>query len=85
MNNRLINIILKEIKVNVISLIEKNYGRTVSGMYLVCLHPNNKNKNYRRIKVCDLTQEVNDLMEIRLKSITNDYSSSSDEEEILLE
>jgi len=66
-------------------LIEKNYGRTVSGMYLVCLHPNNKNKNYRRIKVCDLTQEVNDLMAIRLKSITNDYSSSSDEEEILLE
>tara|TARA_B100000029_G_scaffold271844_1_gene266861 strand:+ start:2597 stop:3427 length:831 start_codon:yes stop_codon:yes gene_type:complete len=66
-------------------LIEKNYGRTVSGMYLVCLHPNNKNKNYRRIKVCDLTQEVNDLMAIRLKSITNDYSSSSDEEEMLLE
>ena len=34
-------------------------------MYLVCLHPNNKNNNYLRIKVGDLSDEVHDLLQIR--------------------
>lgn len=46
-------------------LLEKNYGKKVKGMYLVCLHPNNKNKSYQRIKVPDLQKEVKDLMELR--------------------
>jgi|TARA_Y100000992_G_scaffold233833_1_gene164723 ATP-dependent exoDNAse (exonuclease V) beta subunit len=46
-------------------LIEKNYQRKVKEMYLVCLHPDNKNKNYLRIKVVDLNKEINDLLEIR--------------------
>ena len=46
-------------------LIEKNYGKKVKEMYLVCLHPNNQNKNFQRIKVCDLSQEVNDLLQLR--------------------
>ena len=46
-------------------LIEKNYGKKVKEMYLVCLHPNNKNKNYLRIKVGDLSDEVHDLLQIR--------------------
>lgn len=50
-------------------LIEKNYGKKVKEMYLVCLHPNNQNKNFQRIKVCDLSQEVNDLLELRKQDL----------------
>ena len=46
-------------------LIEKNYGKKVKGMYLVCLHPNNRNKSYQRIKVPNLQKEVKKLMEVR--------------------
>ena len=34
-------------------------------MYLVCLHPNNENKSYQRIKVEDLQKEVKDLFALR--------------------
>lgn len=47
------------------AILEKNYGKTISGMYLVCLHPNNQNKNYQRIKVEDLSDEIDDLFEVR--------------------
>ena len=46
-------------------LIEKNYGYKVKEMYLVCLHPDNKNNDYLRIKVVDLDEEVRYLLEIR--------------------
>jgi len=63
-------------------LIEKNYGRKVSNMYLLCLHPNNKNKNFIREKVFDLSQEVTDLIKLHLDSISSNYSSSSSDEEM---
>ena len=34
-------------------------------MYLVCLHPNNKNKSYLKYKVPTLKKEIDDLMEYR--------------------
>ena len=34
-------------------------------MYLVCLHPNNRNKSYQRIKVPNLQKEIKNLMEVR--------------------
>ena len=40
------------------AILERNYGIEISEMYLVCLHPNNKNKNYIRIEVADLEEEV---------------------------
>jgi len=46
-------------------LLEKNYGKKVKGMYLVCLHPNNRNKSYQRIKVPNLQKEIKNLMEVR--------------------
>ena len=55
-------------------MLEKNYGLKVNGMYLVCLHPNNKNKSYMKIKVPTLKKEIDDLMECRanmLKDINN--------------
>jgi len=41
-------------------IIENKYGKTIKDMYLVCLHPNKK--NYEKIKVCDLQEEVKLLL-----------------------
>ena len=48
---------------------EKNYGEKIKDMYLVCLHPNNENKSYQRIKVLDLQKEVKDLFNLRKKML----------------
>jgi len=40
-------------------ILERKYGKTVSEMCLVCLHPNHK--NYQRISVVDMSTEVNEL------------------------
>ncbi len=50
-------------------LLEKNYNKVVKGMYLICLHPNNENKNYLKYKVPVLKDEINDLMNLRLKMV----------------
>jgi len=47
------------------AIIEQKYGKKVRDLYLVCLHPNNKNANYQRIKVAGLSNEINDLFELR--------------------
>ena len=51
-------------------LLEKNYGKTISEMCLVCMHPNNKNETYIRLVVPDLSKEVKQLMKLRLYSIS---------------
>lgn len=50
-------------------MLEKNYGEKVVGLYLVCLHPNNKNKSYLVYKVPELKTEIQELMELRKKMI----------------
>lgn len=45
------------------ALLEKNYGKTVTKMALVCLHPNQK--RYQVIAVPNLQNEVRDLFELR--------------------
>lgn len=50
-------------------LLEKNYGKKINGMYLICLHPNNLNNSYIRLEVPHLKKELVDLMELRLKMI----------------
>ena len=47
------------------ALLEKNYGVKVGDMYLVCLHPNNKNNTYIKIKCADLSEEVAMLFDLR--------------------
>ena len=47
------------------AILEKNYGKKVTDLYLVCLHPNNNNKSYQRIKVADLQDDVKSLFEMR--------------------
>lgn len=49
------------------ALIEKNYGKTVSKMALVCLHPNEL--SYKVLFVPDLQDEVKQLFELRKLSL----------------
>ena len=51
------------------AILEEKYGKTVTDLYLVCLHPDNKNKNFQRIKVVDLQTEVNALFETRRQEL----------------
>ena len=51
------------------AILEEKYGKIVDELYLVCLHPENKNKNYQRIKVVDLQDEVKGLFDLRRKEL----------------
>lgn len=53
-------------------LLEKNYGKTIKNMYLVCLHPNKP--SYVKYNVPYLPQEINDLMELRRNMVVNNIS-----------
>ena len=44
-------------------ILEKKYDKKVTALYLVCLHPENKNKSFQRIKVNFLDNEMKDLFE----------------------
>jgi ATP-dependent exoDNAse (exonuclease V) beta subunit len=48
-------------------LLEKNYGKTIKNMYLICLHP--INDNYIKYTVPCLPQEIDDLMKLRKQMI----------------
>jgi ATP-dependent exoDNAse (exonuclease V) beta subunit len=45
-------------------ILERKYGKIVSGLFLVVLHPNQD--SWKRIKVPILENEMNDLFELRL-------------------
>lgn len=46
-------------------ILEEKYGKTITGLYLICIHPDNYNKSYQRIEVQDLRTEVASLFEER--------------------
>jgi len=48
-------------------ILEKNYGKRITGMYLVCMHPENPVGNYERIQVQDLTEEVKQMFADRTR------------------
>lgn len=50
-------------------ILEEKYGKKVTALYLVCLHPDNVYKNYDRIEVPILEKEMNDLFELRRKQV----------------
>jgi hypothetical protein len=60
-------------------MLEKNYGLKVNGMYLVCLHPNNKTKTFMKIKVPVLEEEIKDLMALKLKMVEEEKLKKSEE------
>jgi ATP-dependent exoDNAse (exonuclease V) beta subunit len=50
-------------------ILEHKYGKKVSDLYLICLHPDNVYKNYQRIKVPILENEMVDLVKLRLSQV----------------
>ena len=50
-------------------ILEHKYGKKVTKLCLVCLHPDNKYKNYECIEVPVLETEMNDLVNLRLLQI----------------
>ena len=46
-------------------ILEKNYGKKIKELYLVCLHPNNK--RFLRVKVKNLDNEIDILLNKRIK------------------
>ena len=51
------------------AILESKYGKKVGALYLVCMHPENKRKNYERIKVVDLNDEVLQLFADRKRRL----------------
>ncbi len=51
------------------AILESKYNKKISGMYLICLHPFNKNKSFLRIEVPHLKQEIADLFAHRRQEI----------------
>ena len=47
------------------AILEEKYNKKVTDLFLVCLHPNNQNKSYQRIRVPILHEEIKDLFESR--------------------
>lgn len=50
-------------------ILEHKYGKKVTDLYLICIHPDNVYKNYQRIKVPVLENEMKDLIEFRRNQI----------------
>ena len=48
---------------------EIKYGKKVTALYLVCLHPDSGYKTYDRIEVPFLDNEIKDLFEFRKTQI----------------
>jgi hypothetical protein len=59
------------------AILERNYNVKISGMYLVCLHPNNNNESYQRIKVQDMADEIKDLFALRCRMLNNEIISDN--------
>jgi CRISPR/Cas system-associated exonuclease Cas4 (RecB family) len=50
-------------------ILEHKYGKTVTKLCLVCLHPDNSYKTYERIEVPFLEKEINELVKVRLAEV----------------
>jgi hypothetical protein len=51
------------------TILEEKYGKKITGLYLVCLHPDNPYKTYDRIEVPFLEKEMQDLFDERRSQI----------------
>ena len=50
-------------------LLEKNYGKKITEMCLVCMHPNNVNNSYIKLEVPELSNEIFQLMKLRKSNL----------------
>lgn len=53
-------------------VLERKYGKTIRGMCLVRLHPDNAYKTYERIEVPFLNKEVEKLFDYRLRQVQDE-------------
>ena len=53
------------------TIIEEKYGKNVTKLCLVCLHPDNKNKSFQLIPVPDLEKEIKELFELRMNELSH--------------
>ena len=51
------------------NILEHKYGKTVTNLYLVCIHPDNPYKTYERIQVPFLDNEIKELFTLRLHEV----------------
>ena len=51
-------------------MLEQKYGKKVTGLYLVCLHPDNTYKTYERIQVPFLDKDIENLMNYRKEMLS---------------
>jgi hypothetical protein len=50
-------------------ILEDKYGKKVTSMFLICLHPNNHNNSYQRIEIPFLYKEIDDLFQQRREQV----------------
>jgi ATP-dependent exoDNAse (exonuclease V) beta subunit len=50
-------------------ILEHKYDKKVTGLYLICLHPDNVYKSYERIKVEFMDKEIKALYDLRLQQV----------------
>jgi hypothetical protein len=51
------------------TILEHKYGKKVTDLYLVAIHPENQYKTYERIKVPFLDKELADLVQLRMQEV----------------
>ena len=56
------------------AILERCYGKRVTDLYLVCLHPNNANGSYQCIRVVDMQLDIAKLFEQRSLALANAFS-----------
>ena len=54
------------------TILEHKYGKKITDLYLVCMHPDNKYKNYQRIQVPFLDKEIEELFKLRLAQVADE-------------
>ena len=51
------------------TILETKYDKKITGLYLVCIHPDNPYKTYDRIEVPFMDKEMKDLFDVRRREI----------------
>ncbi len=55
------------------AILEEKYGMTISGMFLIVLHP--ENNGYQRIETADLSKEIRELFRLRREKYIQENSN----------
>jgi hypothetical protein len=56
------------------TILEHKYGKKITNLYLVCIHPDNPYKTYERIEVPFLNDEIKELFDLRLNEVKEQSS-----------